>query len=136
MSSTTEISVNSIQQDLQQLSRLRNELDNLKADTESAKKLILRPVRQQLTRLEKNHNTRASGLEDGIAELEAKIKAETIAVGETVKGEELMAVYYKPRVSWDTSKLEGMAVAVPQILDAKAEGKPSAQIRESAGSGG
>lgn len=50
--------------------------------------------------------------------------------GATVKHAGLMAVYSKPRVSWDTAKLEGYALAHPEITAARTTGKPTISIRE------
>lgn len=50
--------------------------------------------------------------------------------GESIKGEELQAVFSKGRTTWDTKKLEGYAIAHPEIDKLKKVGKPSVAIRE------
>lgn len=65
-----------------------------------------------------------------IAALEAEIKADVLAGGKTVKGQFLMAVWSKGRVSWDTKALDGFAAAHPEIATFRKEGEPSVSIRK------
>ena len=62
--------------------------------------------------------------------LTAEIKDEVVALGETVKGSCLMAVYAKGRVSWDDKALEGYAAAHPEIQPFRKVGNPSESIRK------
>jgi hypothetical protein len=64
-----------------------------------------------------------------IAKLTAAVKAEVIKAGQTVKGKFLQAVYVKGRVTWDTAKLDGLMILLPQLKDARKEGEPSITIR-------
>ncbi|CAK0771531.1 hypothetical protein CCP3SC15_4350001 [Gammaproteobacteria bacterium] len=41
-----------------------------------------------------------------------------------------MAVYTKGRVSWDSKKLDGMMILVPELASARKEGEPSVSIRK------
>ena len=68
--------------------------------------------------------------EAAIVELEGKIKAATLEAGATVKGKAFMAVWNKGRVSWDSKKLDGMMILVPQLKDARKEGEPTITIRK------
>lgn len=61
--------------------------------------------------------------------LQKEIADETIAKGETIKGKHLMAVFSKGRTSFDLAKLEGYAVAHPEIDQFKKFGEPSVSIR-------
>ena len=63
------------------------------------------------------------------AELADLIKAEVIVAGQTISGDHHMAVYSKPRVSWDSKGLEGYAVAHPEILVFRSEGNPSVSLK-------
>jgi len=49
---------------------------------------------------------------------------------ESIKGEQLQAVFSKARTTWDGKKLEGYAVAHPEIEKLKKTGSPSVAIRE------
>lgn len=66
------------------------------------------------------------------AELSEEIKAEVLAVGATVKGSHLMAVWSKGRAGgWDDGKLRGFAMAHPEILQAKKpDGEPTVSFRK------
>ena len=65
-----------------------------------------------------------------IDDLQAKVKELVIAHGKSIKGTFLQAVYTKPRVTWDGSKLEGFAIAHPEILVAKKVGQASVSFRD------
>lgn len=53
-----------------------------------------------------------------------------LSKGESVKGELLQAVFSKGRTTWDSKRLEGFALAHPEINKLKKVGKPSVAIRE------
>jgi len=61
---------------------------------------------------------------------ETRVKTLVGGVGETVKGEHLMAVYSDGRVTWDTKEMDGYMVAHPEIKQFRNVGKPSVAIRE------
>lgn len=48
----------------------------------------------------------------------------------SIKGEKLQAVFSKGRTAWDSKKLEGYALAHPELNELKKIGKPSVSIRE------
>ena len=75
---------------------------------------------------------KASGANDNIAKLTAEIKEAVKECKESVKGSYLHAIYVKGRDGgWDTPKLEGYALAHPEILTAKKpDGEPSVTIRK------
>jgi hypothetical protein len=64
-----------------------------------------------------------------VATLRQEIETATLALGETVRGAELMAVWSKPRVAWDGKILDGFAFAHPELLAARHVGQPSVIIR-------
>lgn len=53
-----------------------------------------------------------------------------VGKGESVKGELLQAVFSKGRTTWDSKKLEGFALAHPELKELKKVGKPSVTFRE------
>lgn len=61
--------------------------------------------------------------------IEPMLKDAVIQEGKTIKGTTFMAVYGKPRISWDTKMLDGLAMVIPQVADAKTIGQPSVSIR-------
>jgi len=64
-----------------------------------------------------------------IVETEADLKAAVIIDGATATGEHIQAVYCKPRVTWDTTKIEGYAAAHPELMQFRREGLPSVSIK-------
>lgn len=63
------------------------------------------------------------------AELEGAIRENTLQIGSTVRGEELMAVYNRGRVTWDSEGLDQYAVDHPEVKYFRKEGQPSITIR-------
>lgn len=72
---------------------------------------------------------KAESANENIASLTARIKAETIKEGHTVRGAHWQAVYVKGRVTWNTDMLDGMIVAFPALVKARKEGQPSITLR-------
>jgi len=87
-------------------------------------------IKEKLAEIESEFAIQSEGVDKNIADLTEKVKAAVIENGESVKGASLHAVYSKGRVSWDTKKLEGIMMVIPQIKDARKEGDPSVSIRK------
>ena len=68
--------------------------------------------------------------QDAAAQLEAEIKEEVLAIGNTVRSDNLMAVWNKGRTSWDSKRLEGMMSLIPQLKDAMKTGEPTVSFRK------
>ena len=64
-----------------------------------------------------------------MATLESEIKSDVLAKKETIKSANVMAVWVKGRVSWDSKLLEGMAKLEPKLLAARKEGDPTVSFR-------
>lgn len=86
-------------------------------------------IKQKLAEIDAEFATKNEVVNDKISALEAEIKADVVAGGETVKGDYLMAVYAKGRVSWDTKSLDGYAAAHPEVAQFRKVGDPSVSIR-------
>jgi len=63
-------------------------------------------------------------------EITKQVSDEVIERAVTVKGKYLMAVYAKPRITWNTEALEGFVAAHPELLQFRKEGSPSVSIRK------
>lgn len=63
-----------------------------------------------------------------LAALEADIKADVLAAGETVESKYVMAVWNKGRVSWNSKKLDGMMALIPQLEQARKVGEPTVSL--------
>lgn len=64
-----------------------------------------------------------------IDELESRIKANTIFIETTVRGESLMAVYTPGRITWANGVMLKIAESNPAVDACKRVGRPSASIR-------
>jgi len=87
-------------------------------------------VKQKLDDIEAEFRDKSIGAVLAQAALEAVIKAEVKVLGKSVKGTVLHAVWVKGRTSWDTKKLEGLMMVIPQVAEAKTEGEPSVSLRK------
>jgi len=63
------------------------------------------------------------------ADLKAEVEGAVMAHGATVKGEHLMAVFTRGRVTWDGKVLEGYVIAHPELAAARRVGQPGVAIR-------
>lgn len=91
---------------------------------------VLTPeIKAKLADIEAEFADKVGAVDQNINDLTAQVKQAVISEGQTVKGNYLQAVYMKGRVSWDTKTLEGLAIVMPKLLDAKWEGDPSVSIR-------
>lgn len=68
--------------------------------------------------------------DEKIAALEEQAKQAVLREGKTVKSDYIQAVYQKGRVSWDSKKLEGLMMIVPQLENARTVGEPSVILRK------
>lgn len=92
---------------------------------------ILTPeIRTALAEIEAEYAPKLEAATEAAANLEAEIRTEVLLRGETVKGNHLMAVWNKGRVSWDAKKLDGMMSIIPQLAAARKEGDPTISIRK------
>jgi hypothetical protein len=67
--------------------------------------------------------------EDAAIAAEDAAKAAVVALGASVKGERLHAVYTKGRETWDGKLLSGYAIAHSDVLACRNIGAPSVSIR-------
>lgn len=68
-------------------------------------------------------------LQDKAAAIEEQVRKATLAEGKTIKGKFGQAVYSTGRESWDSKMLQGLAIAIPEVLKARKVGEPSVSIR-------
>lgn len=88
-------------------------------------------IKQAIADIESEFAGKSEAVDANIEKLTAEIKDEVLANGATVKGEHMMAVFTKGRVSWDTKALDGYVVAHPEVSQFRKEGEPSVAIRKS-----
>ena len=115
---------------LTELARLRKDAESNRVQYERAREDAIPPdVLLLLEKIEVEYRFAADFFGEKIASLEDEIKSDVLTIGATVKGDGLMAVWNKGRVSWDSKTLDGYAVAHPEILVARKEGEPTVTIR-------
>jgi hypothetical protein len=120
-----------IVKNLDLLATLRLEIETRQEQLQKDIDKIYTPrIREKVAALQKEHEDANAELLAEIANLENTIRKDTIDNKETVKGEQLMAVYNKPRVSWDSKGLDGYMVAHPEVKVFRSEGDPSITIRK------
>jgi len=119
------------QQLLEQLTEAyaRRDLMNIE-QAQEREAAIPEEVRDALTALAEKFTAQFEPLNDLINTLEAKAKDAVLAEGSSVKGGALHAIYAKGRVSWDSKKLDGMMIIIPELSQARKEGEPSVSIRK------
>lgn len=116
---------------LDNLDDLRSNRELIRIDMEEKReKAIPQEVKNVLDDINAEYLPRLEVVDQRIADLTAAIETLVCDFGATVHGKNLMAVYGKPRTSWDTKKLDGYAAAHPEILAFKKVGdKPTISIR-------
>lgn len=120
----------SVINNLDTLYECREKLGDLIAEMDKALNDALPPeVRVTLNTIRAEYEPQLTYLEQQIRKLESEIKESTLLLGESIRGKNLMAVFNKGRVSWDTNKLEGFAEAYPEIKAFRKVGEPSITIK-------
>ena len=93
---------------------------------------IFRDIEQKRRDIEAEFYGKGEVVARNIAALDAEIKQDVLAHGETVKGQHKMYLWVKGREgTWMTDKLKGIAEIFPQILTCKnPDGDPSVTVRD------
>lgn len=94
------------------------------------KDAVLNKVAPELAKIDAEFEDRIQEFGDQIHSLETSICTAVKLHQQSVKGEQLHAVYSKGRTTWDGKKLDGMMALIPQLKEARKEGEPSVSIRE------
>jgi len=127
----------SIAEKLERLAGLHAELDGLEAQKQKLiDQAVPADVRERLKDIETEFAQKEQAASANIESLEAEIKAETIAVGESVRASGLQAVWNKGRLTWDSKGLTSYSESHPEILQFRKEGEPSVTIRRAGAKGG
>lgn len=119
-----------IEEMLDALAELQAQRDLIEMERARMVDAVLAPVRAELDAVEAEFGEKLISVSEKIVALSEEIKARVIECGKTVKGEHIIAVYNRGRVTWDTEALEGMARLIPQIAQARKEGAPMVILRK------
>jgi len=124
----------SIAEKLERLSGLYAEREALEAQKQALIDQVLpAELRSRLNDIEAEFAQKAQAAASNIEALEASVKSETLAHGESVRAAGIQAVWNKGRQAWDSKGLAGYAEAHPDVLQFRKEGEPSVTIRRAAG---
>jgi hypothetical protein len=116
---------------LDELSDLREELELEDMEQQEAIEKILTPeIKEQLEQAEKKYAEKIAVRKEKAKDLESSIRANILVLGESVKGETLHAIFVKGRTSWDSKKLDGMMVLLPELNECRKVGSPSVSLRK------
>lgn len=122
--------MNDIVEQLDKLAELKAQVDVLKFKKQELIDSVLTPeIKQQVKDIEDEFAPEFESLNQTLSSVEKKIKEDVVQAGETVKGNFLMAVFSKGRVSWDTKGLNGVLAVYPQLEQFRKQGDPSVSIR-------
>jgi Ni,Fe-hydrogenase III component G len=120
-----------ISEKLDQLAELQFQRDVMGIKKQELVNAILTPeIKAKLAEIEAEFSGQVEEVDQKISRLTEQIKINVLQEGVSVKGHYLHAVYQKGRVSWDTKKLEGLMMVIPQVSEARREGEPSVSIRK------
>ena len=87
-------------------------------------------IKERLQDVEAEFSAQVEAADRNIEELTERIKIMVASEGKTVKGSVFQAVYAKGRVTWDTKKLEGLMMIVPDLKTAMVVGQSSVSLRK------
>ena len=114
---------------LDELAEAQAAADVTRMDYERKRADVMRAVQPQLDDLDREYRIRLAAEASGVVQLEGEVKTMVLALGESVKGAQLHAVYSKGRVTWDTKGMDGYVVAHPEVAAFRKVGEPSVTIR-------
>ena len=86
-------------------------------------------LKNHFKKLKNEFDIETEELQNQIKELENEIESQILLIEESIKTDELDAIYNKGRESWDGKILKGYAVAHPEILAARKIGNPTVSFR-------
>lgn len=119
-----------IEKKLNRLAVLQGKLRRLQGDKQKALSSVLTGrAKAAYEKVTREFASLESAVAIEAAELEAQIKDHVVQAGATVSGKTLMAVYVPGKTSWNTDKLDGLALKLPEINECKTVGKPFVNIR-------
>jgi len=124
---TTEAEIKTMLDELADCQAGRDAIAMAKQD--AWEKVMTPELRQQLADIDTEFADKYQAVDEKIASLTESIKIQTIAFGQSVKGQFLHVVWVKGRESWDGKLLAGFAIAHPEILTARKVGEPTVSLR-------
>ena len=108
---------------------LKREVLELKKQ-DAMNNVITDEIKQQLKDIEAEFAPDFEQVDNYIKDLEAQVKEMGVQYGGSVDSEFMKAVFNKGRSSWDSKKLEGMALVYPAILECQKTGSPYISLKK------
>lgn len=120
------------------LSALKEAREEVLRAHAAAKEALLSPaLRRRMQQLETAFQADLRPIEAQIDVQEELIRAATLSLGQTVRGQALMAVYNGGRITWNTAALDGfIAAGHPELAPFRQAGAPSVSLRPIVARGG
>jgi len=106
---------------------IRDLLDIL-AELDEQRAAVAAPLLERIAALDEQITRATADLDAQIEAVQKAVRRAIVAHGATVETERVRAIYVKPRVTWDTQRLEGYAEAHPEIRVFRREGEPGVRI--------
>lgn len=121
---------NEIKEKLDRLAEYHSYRDNIKSEMEKViSSLIPEEIQKEIDAVRLEFLGALERAEANVSDLQAEIKVDILNLGESVKGDYISALFVKGRSSWDGKRLDGYAIAYPEVLQFKKVGEPSVTIR-------
>jgi len=115
---------------LDSLADMRFRRDLINSDKQAAIDGVLTvEIKAALAGIDAEFGEQMAAADVSIGELENAVKSAVVVHGESIRGQHLMAVWSKPRVSWDAKALDGFVAAHPEMERFRKVGEPSVSIR-------
>ena len=115
---------------LDHLAELNAQRDLSSLDLVRAKEqAIPAEIKETLIAIDVEYNQKIDAIDELIGALEGQIKSAVLQGGGAIKSEHYQAVFVKGRITWDTKKLDGISILIPELSQAKSVGEPTVQIR-------
>ena len=115
---------------LDSLADMRFRRDLINSDKQAAIDGVLTvEIKAALAGIDAEFGEQMAAADVSIGELENAVKSAVVVHGESIRGQHLMAVWSKPRVSWDAKALDGFVAAPPEMERFRKVGEPSVSIR-------
>jgi len=118
------------QEILEKLTEAYAQRDLLQIDHNQARdNVIPEEVEAALADVDLEYLPKFEAVNGSISRLEEDAKKAVLEAGSTVKGGALQAVFMNGRVSWDSKKLDGLMIIIPELSQARKQGEPTVSIR-------
>jgi len=115
---------------LEQLSELMAHADSLNLQEQTLiDGAIPEDVKAKIADIRIEFAPQREALENQILAVKEQITAAVIAEGASVTGGQMQAVFQKGRTSWDTKKLDGLMIVLPELAQARKVGEPFVQLK-------